>query len=128
MRHSPAAVWAIIVGFVVFTSLGDVLLSKAMTLIGDLGSIRKAQGLGAAVGAVAGSLWFWSAIIALALSFFSLLTALSWADLSLVGPASSSLTFLFNTVAAKFFLKEKVDARRWMAVALVCAGIGLISR
>ena len=127
MTH-PGGVWTIIGAFVVFTSLGDVLLSKAMSLIGDLGAIRKQRGTGAAVSAVAGSLWFWSAILALALSFFSLLTALSWADLSLVGPASSSLTFIFNTAAAKIFLKEKVDGRRWMAVALVCVGIVLVSK
>jgi len=46
---------------------------------------------------------------------------------SLVAPAAASLTFLGNAVAAKIFLKEKVDRRRWIAAALVAAGVALIA-
>jgi drug/metabolite transporter (DMT)-like permease len=63
----------------------------------------------------------------MALGFFSLLFALSWADVSLVGPASASLTFLTNAIAAKFFLKENVDRRRWFAAMLVACGVVLIA-
>ena len=47
----------------------------------------------------------------MAAAFFSLLFALSWADVSLVAPASASLTFVANAVAAKIFLHERVDHR-----------------
>jgi drug/metabolite transporter (DMT)-like permease len=63
----------------------------------------------------------------MALSFFSLLFALSHADLSLVAPASASLTFVTNAVAAKIFLKENVDRRRWIAAVCVCAGVILMA-
>jgi drug/metabolite transporter (DMT)-like permease len=64
----------------------------------------------------------------MAMSFFSLLIALSWADLSLIGPASASLTFVTNAVAARFFLHENVDRRRWTAALFVCAGVALLAR
>ena len=63
-----------------------------------------------------------------AVGFFSLLTALSWADVSLVAPAAASLTFVTNAVAARLFLNEDVDARRWMAAILVFAGVALLAR
>jgi uncharacterized membrane protein len=52
---------------------------------------------------------------------------LSWGDLSLVAPASASLTFVLNAIAAKVFLHERVDHRRWMAALLVAGGVALLS-
>jgi drug/metabolite transporter (DMT)-like permease len=69
----------------------------------------------------------WLGVFFMALAFFSLMFALSWADVSLVAPAAASLTFLSNAVAAKFFLREKVDRRRWMAALLVACGVVLIA-
>jgi drug/metabolite transporter (DMT)-like permease len=59
----------------------------------------------------------------LALAFFALLFALNHMSLSLVAPASASLTLVTNSIAAKFFLKENVDRRRWTAAVLVCIGV-----
>jgi drug/metabolite transporter (DMT)-like permease len=120
------SVWALLLAFVAFTTAGDVFLARAMTGIGDLGELRKRQGVLACVMMVLGSRLFWIAIVNMALSFFSLLTALNWANLSFVGPASSALTFVANIVAARVFLKENVDRRRWLATAMVCVGILLI--
>jgi len=64
----------------------------------------------------------------MAIAFFSLLFGLSWADLSLVGPAAAALTFITNALAAKFFLKENVDRRRWIAAIFVGAGVALLAR
>jgi drug/metabolite transporter (DMT)-like permease len=64
----------------------------------------------------------------MALGFFSLLTALSWADVSLVAPAAASLTFVTNAIAARFFLKENVDRRRWIAALLVFGGVALLAQ
>jgi drug/metabolite transporter (DMT)-like permease len=63
----------------------------------------------------------------MAAAFFSLLFALSWEDVSLVSPAASSLTFIATTFAAKIFLHEKVDRRRWIAAVLVAAGMALLA-
>jgi drug/metabolite transporter (DMT)-like permease len=119
-------VWLLLIGFVAFTTAGDVFLAKAMTVIGDLGELRRRRGVIICVKLVVKSGLFWIAIVNMALSYFSLLTALSWANLSFVGPASSALTFVVNIIAARIFLREKVDRRRWMATAMVCVGILLI--
>jgi drug/metabolite transporter (DMT)-like permease len=63
----------------------------------------------------------------MATAFYSLLFALSWADVSLVGPAAASLTFVANAAAAKILLHEKVDRRRWIAASLVAGGVVLLA-
>jgi drug/metabolite transporter (DMT)-like permease len=118
---------AMIAAVVVFATAGDILIAAAMRGIGDLDEIRARSGMGGAIGAVLGSVRFLSGVFFMALSFFSLLFALSHADLSLVAPASASLTFVTNAVAAKVFLNENVDRRRWIAALFVCAGVALIS-
>jgi drug/metabolite transporter (DMT)-like permease len=67
-------------------------------------------------------------VLAMALSFFSLLFTLSKVDVSLAAPASASLTFIGNAAAAKVFLHENVNRRRWFAAIFVCAGVILLSR
>ena len=64
----------------------------------------------------------------MAIGFFSLLITLSWGDVSIVGPASASLTFIANALAARLYLKERVDHRRWMAAMFVAAGVFLLAR
>ncbi len=53
--------------------------------------------------------------------------ALSHADVSLVVPAATSLTFVTNAIAARFFLHENVDGRRWAAAVFVCVGVALLA-
>lgn len=62
----------------------------------------------------------------MAITFFSFLTVLSWADLSFVFPATS-LVYVVGTLGAKFILKETVTAQRWAGTALVCLGVALTS-
>ena len=118
---------AMIAAIVVFATIGDVMIAAAMRGIGDLDDIKAARGLSGAIIAVLGSGRFVSGVFFMALSFFALLFALSHVDLSLVAPASASLTFVTNAVAAKIFLKENVDRRRWIAAVFVCAGVILMA-
>lgn len=125
--HHGWADAAMIAAIVIFATFGDVMIASAMRAIGDLDNIRAHSGLIGAVRAVLGSPRFLLGVTFMALSFFSLLFALSHADLSLVAPASASLTFVTNAIAAKFFLHENVDRRRWIAAVLVCAGVALMA-
>ncbi len=54
------------------------------------------------------------------------LAALSFADLSLVVPATS-ISFAIKTLGAKLFLKEKISRERLIGTLLVCLGVALIS-
>ena len=124
---SPIETWATIITVAVTAVAGDVLTAGAMRRIGDLDEIRAHSGLGGAIKAVTGSPMFLLGVLSMAASFFSLLFTLSNVDLSLAAPASASLTFMGNAVAAKIFLKENVDTRRWIAAIFVCAGVALLA-
>jgi drug/metabolite transporter (DMT)-like permease len=116
------------IGTVSITStVGEVLTAAAMKSIGDLDQIRAKSGLPGAIRAVLGSPLFFGGVTFLAISFFSLLFALNHLNLSLAAPASASLTLVTNAVAAKLFLKENVDRRRWTAAFLVCIGVYLLA-
>ncbi|HEX3987237.1 MAG TPA: EamA family transporter [Acidobacteriaceae bacterium] len=116
------------IGAVVITATaGDILTASAMRQVGDLDRIREKSGLLGAIRAVLTNGRFGLGVVCLALSFFSLLYAFSHRDLSLIGPAATSLTFVTNALAAKFFLHENVDRRRWMAAICVCVGVALVA-
>ncbi len=121
------ATWTGIAAIVATATTGDILQSRAMKQIGDLGEIRRCQGIAQVVRRVATSPLFVFGLFFMALAFFSLLITLSWDDVSIVGPASASLTFISNAVAAGIFLKEKVDHRRWLAALFVAAGVALLA-
>lgn len=124
---SALTTWTSIGVIVVASTAGDVLTAKAMKQTGDLGELWEREGFLAAVKKVVSNKWFVMGVGAMAVAFFSLLFALSWADVSLVAPAAASLSFITNAIAAKFFLHEAVDKRRWAAALLVCAGVALLA-
>jgi drug/metabolite transporter (DMT)-like permease len=107
--------------------VGDVLLSHAMKQVGDVGALRRRSGIVAVIVRTLSNRNFFFAVLSMAAAFFSLLFALSWGDVSLVAPAAASLTFIVNAVAAKIFLHERVDKRRWIAASLVAAGVALLA-
>ena len=119
--------WSAITLLVVASTAGDVLLSVAMKQIGDLGALRRREGLASVARRIFTQSTFWIGIACMTVAFFSLLVALSWADVSLVAPAATSLTFLTTALAAKLFLNENVDRRRWLSAVLVGAGVALLA-
>lgn len=128
IRHAMSNVnaWLAILAIVLSSSAGDVLLSRAMKQIGDLGQLRRRKGLRFVVLLVLRNRYFLLGVGCMAISFYSLLFGLSWNDVSLIGPAAASLTFVANAIAAKLFLHEEVDRRRWAAALLVAAGVVLM--
>jgi len=124
----PIETWATIITVAVTAVAGDVLTAGAMRKIGDLDVIRAKSGLGGAIRAVVSSPMFLLGVLSMAASFFSLLFTVSKVAVSLAAPASASLTFLGNAFAAKLFLKENVDRRRWLAALFVCAGVFLLAK
>jgi drug/metabolite transporter (DMT)-like permease len=70
----------------------------------------------------------WVAIgILLLLAFFATyMTALSWADLTYVLPATS-LGYVLLALVARFVLHEHVSPLRWLGIALITGGVGFIA-
>ena len=118
--------WVAIILVSAFAVLGEVLLAAGMRQIGDLDGIRAQGGLPAAVRTVLSNVLFLVGAICMALNFFCMLFALSIAQLSLAGPAIGALTYIGNALAAKLFLHERVDRRRWLATLCVAVGVVLL--
>lgn len=117
-------IWLCIAVTVCTAASGDVLIAIAMRQIGDLGDLRRRRGLLLVLAKVFSSGAFFAGVLFMAIAFFSNLLGLSWADLSLMGPATAALTFVANALAAKFILHENVDRRRWLAT--LCVGCGVV--
>ena len=128
IRHAISNLngWLAILAIVLASSAGDVLLARAMKQIGDLGQLRARRGLVFVALLVLRNRYFLIGVGCMAVAFYSLLFGLSWNDVSLIGPAAASLTFVANAVAARIFLHEHVDRRRWTAALLVAAGVVLM--
>jgi drug/metabolite transporter (DMT)-like permease len=118
--------WLAILAVVLSSCAGDVLLSRAMKQIGDVGRLRRRRGLALVFLLVLRNRYFLVGVLCMAISFYSLLFGLSWNDVSLIGPAAASLTFVANAIAARIFLHERVDRRRWAAALFVAAGVVLM--
>jgi drug/metabolite transporter (DMT)-like permease len=71
--------------------------------------------------------WVFSGILLLLVWTGCYLTALSWADLSFVLPATS---FAYVAVAflSRFWLHERISPARWLGIALITAGVGFVTR
>jgi drug/metabolite transporter (DMT)-like permease len=119
--------WGAILAVTLASVVGDILLARAMKQVGDVHDLWRRVGLWKTVSRVLANLNFFLGVTAMAAAFFSLLFALSWGDVSLVGPAAASLTFIGNAFAARIFLHEKVDRRRWIAALLVATGVALLA-
>jgi hypothetical protein len=113
----------LILGLVsVCAPLGDTCLSRGMTAMPPITLAHP----GALVAAVFTP---WIAVgIALLIGFFaSYLTALSWADLTFVLPATA-LGNVIVEVLARFWLHESVSLQRWIGVTLITVGVGFVAQ
>ena len=122
MKHRlEPSQYAVLIAIMFTASVGDTLLAKGM---GQLGSVD-AQHLG--------RLWhalfnpYVDAGIVLLIGFFaSYMTALSWADLTFVMPA----TAFGNVVIAllsHFFLHEHLSVYRWIGVGMITCAVGFVA-
>ena len=126
MNH--LAVWGGIAAVVIASTVGDVLQSRAMKEIGNPGLVRQSHGIVGVIRRVVTNARFMIGLAFMAVGFFCLLVTLSWGEVSIVGPASASLTFLANALVPHIYLKENVDRRRWMAALCVAGGVALLAR
>jgi uncharacterized membrane protein len=113
--------YLILAAVAIFASCGDVCLARGMR---DFGAVTKAnwhQLFGFVLNP-----WVLTGICLLLLFFGSYLTALSWADLTYVLPATA-LSYALMAFLAKFFLNEHVTVSRWMGIALITAGVGFVA-
>ena len=64
-------------------------------------------------------------VASLTAGFFAMVSLLSIANVSFSVPATA-ISFVFETLLAKYILKEDVGFRRWVAASLVACGVVLL--
>jgi len=102
--------------------LGDTCLSQGMKQVGDVSLAHPAT-------LVAAVFTPWIAVgIALLIGFFaSYLTALSWADLTYVLPATAFGNMIVEMLS-RFALHEAVSVQRWLGCLLITIGVGFVAQ
>jgi drug/metabolite transporter (DMT)-like permease len=113
--------YLVLLAVMCFSSIGDALLKRGMQ---DFGPVDLHH-LPHLVTAIANP-WVLLGILCLAAFFASYLTALSWADLSYVLPATA-LGYVIVTLVGRYFLHENVSPLRWLGVLLITCGVGWVT-
>lgn len=102
--------------------LGDTCLSRGMTAMPSIGLAHPL-----ALVAAVFTPWI-GAGIALLIGFFSsYLTALSWADLTFVLPATAFGNVIV-ALLARFWLKEPISLERWAGIVLITLGVSFVAQ
>jgi multidrug transporter EmrE-like cation transporter len=122
-HHSLTSRQYLILAFVsVSAPLGDTCLSRGMT---HMPAITLAHP-GALIAAVF-TPWIGAGIGLLIGFFASYLTALSWADLTFVLPATA-LGNVLVALLSRFWLHEAISVERWMGIVLITLGVGFVAQ
>ena len=115
--------FVMILAMVVCANAGDLMLKRGMMQIGavqlSLAGLAHAFVLTVTTGTI------WLGILFLIGFTASYMMLMSWADYSYVMPAGA-FGYALLTLLAVVFLHESVSPRRWIGVALICAGVLLV--
>lgn len=112
----------VLVAVMVTASFGDTFLSVGMAQVGPV-SIHHLSSLLTALKVP----WILAGIGLLTAFFASYLTALSWADLTFVLPATS-FGYVIIALLSKFWLHETISPARWGGIILITVGVGFVTR
>jgi drug/metabolite transporter (DMT)-like permease len=103
-------------------SVGDSLLAVGAKQLGPI-SLNHPAALFTAIS----NPWIIAGILLLIGFFASYLTALSWADLTYVLPATS-LGYIVTALLSKFWLHEQLSIWRWLGIVFITAGVGFVTQ
>ena len=117
--------WLLVAIIVLATTAGEVLQAVGMRRHGEIHDFRPGA-LGRVASALAKSRYIISAIGAMAVSFFAFMALVSIAELSFAVPVTAA-SYIFETILAKYLLKERIGWRRWTGVLLVACGVTLLA-
>jgi drug/metabolite transporter (DMT)-like permease len=111
---------------VLANSLGNVFLSKGMQGF-DAESVSAAGWLPQAARHVFTNPWMMAGVLLLIVFLSAYLSALSWADLSFVLPATAP-AYILTAILAAVFLNETISPARWAGTLLIVAGTSIVAR
>jgi len=122
MKHtlSPQR-YLILLAVSLSASVGDSLLKRGMKQIGPVSLGH----LGLLWHALFNP-WVMAGIVLLIGFFASYMTALSWADLTFVMPATA-LGYVVIALLGRFWLHEPVSPYRWAGILLIVCAVGFVA-
>jgi drug/metabolite transporter (DMT)-like permease len=121
--HLTFRKYLVLAGITVFSTAGDSLLARGMK---DLGSVHVSlHNIPTLLLAVLNP-WVAAGILLLLAFFSCYMSALSWADLTYVLPATS-LAYVLVALVGHFRLQEEISPSRWLGIALIAAGVGFVA-
>jgi drug/metabolite transporter (DMT)-like permease len=122
MKHRlKLSQYAILLTVMLTASVGDTLLARGMSQVGpvDLHHLGLLFHALSNPNVVAG--------IVLLIGFFaSYMTALSWADLTFVMPATA-FGYVVVALLSRFWLHEHLSLYRWAGIALIVCAVGFVA-
>ena len=113
--------YLILLAVMLTAAVGDTLLSHGMTQVGPV----TLHHLGLLLTAMKNP-WVIAGIFCLLGFFASYLTALSWADLTFVLPATA-FGYVVVALLSKFWLHETISLYRWAGILLIVCGVGFVA-
>ena len=113
--------YLVLLAVIIFGSIGDTLLKRGMK---DVGAID-IHHLGHVFTAICNP-WVVLGIFCLLAFMSSYMTALSFADLTFVLPATA-IGYVIMALLSRFWLNEHVSPQRWSGIVLISLGVGLVA-
>ena len=113
--------YLVLLAIVAFGSIGDSFLARGMRDVGAI-DIHHAPHLVFALS----NPWIIFGTLCLLGFMSSYMTALSFADLTYVLPATA-LGYVVMALLSRFWLQEHVSPQRWAGIALITMGVGLVA-
>jgi drug/metabolite transporter (DMT)-like permease len=122
-RHSGRhfKTYFLILLVVIFSPLGNVLLSTGMKEVGPM-TFHTASEFFGVFAQVFTSAAIWLGIASLFAYFISYMLVLSWADYSYVQPATA-MGYVIVALLGHFVLHETVTPLRWIGISLIFLGV-----
>lgn len=113
--------YGVLVFIMLGASVGDALLSRGMHSVGPISFAQPRLLLGALLNP-----WVASGILVLISFMGSYMTALSWADLTFVQPATA-FGNVITALIGHLWLHEAITPMRWAGIACIVIGVGFVA-
>jgi drug/metabolite transporter (DMT)-like permease len=122
---SAAKFWLTVLVIALSDSMGDLSSTIGMRQIGAI-KINSLPSLLTLIQKILTNASILRGVCFQTIAFFSFLSILSWADISLVRPATAS-GYVTTLLGAKFLLHEQIQPGRLFGIAIVGIGVALVS-
>ncbi len=113
--------YLVLLAVMLTASVGDTLLSHGMSQVGPVSASHLLLLLRALRNP-----WVIAGIVCLLGFFASYLSALSWADLTFVLPATA-FGYVVVALLSHFWLGEHISVSRWVGILLIVCGVGFVA-